>query len=141
MFEFVTKHKRLIQIAFVLLIVPPFAFFGLESYTRSIGGANEIASVGGIPVTLTSAQVAARYVGNPAMSMTNGLLRGFISEADANATIIPASFPIVGGRPLSSLLAGGTNACPGHSDKDTNNGVVGWWFYMNFPATRTTWID
>ena len=51
MFEFVTKHKRLIQIAFVLLIVPPFAFFGLESYTRSIGGANEIATVGGIPIT------------------------------------------------------------------------------------------
>ena len=28
MFNFVTKHKRLVQIAFVLLIVPPFAFFG-----------------------------------------------------------------------------------------------------------------
>jgi cysteine-rich repeat protein len=98
-------------------------------------------NLGGIPVRLTSAQVAARYVGNPATSMTNGLLRGFISEAEADATIIPASFPIVGGRPLSSLLAGGTNACPGYSDKDTNNGVVGWWFYMNFPATRTTWID
>jgi peptidyl-prolyl cis-trans isomerase D len=51
MFEFVTKHKRLIQVAFVLLIVPPFAFFGLESYTRSMGGANEIATVGGIPIT------------------------------------------------------------------------------------------
>ena len=36
MFEFVQKNKRLIQIALVLLIVPPFAFFGLESYTRSM---------------------------------------------------------------------------------------------------------
>src|SRR5688572_13565005 len=51
MFELVTKHKRLIQIAFVLLIVPPFAFFGLESYTRSMSGANEIATVEGIPIT------------------------------------------------------------------------------------------
>jgi peptidyl-prolyl cis-trans isomerase D len=51
MFDFVTKHKRLIQIAFVLLIVPPFAFFGLESYTRSIRGGTDIAMVGGVPVT------------------------------------------------------------------------------------------
>ncbi len=95
----------------------------------------------GIPITLSDAQVAARYVGNPASSMTNGLLRGFISEADANATIIPASFPIVGGQPLSSLLAGGAGACPSFSDKDTSGGVMGWWFYLNFPATRVTWMD
>jgi cysteine-rich repeat protein len=50
-------------------------------------------NLSGIPITLHDAQVAARYVGNPATSMANGLLRGFISEADANATIIPASFP------------------------------------------------
>ncbi len=98
-------------------------------------------NLSGIPITLYDAQVAASYVGNPATTMVNGLLRGFISEADADATIIPASFPIVGGQPLSRLLAGGTGACPSHSDKDTNNGVVGWWFYMNFPATRATWSD
>jgi cysteine-rich repeat protein len=96
-------------------------------------------NLGGIPVTLRNAQVAASYVGNPATTFTNGLLRGFISEADANATIIPASFPIVGGKPLSSLLAGGTGACPSFSDKDTNAGVPGWWFYLNFPATRVPW--
>lgn len=98
-------------------------------------------SIGGIPITLHDAQIAAQYVGNPATSMANGLLRGFISETDANATIIPASFPIVGGKPLSSLLPGGTGACAGYSDKDTDNGVVGWWFYMNFPATRVMWTD
>ena len=46
-------------------------------------------TLSGIPITLQNAQVAARYVGNPATSMANGLLRGFISEAQANATIIP----------------------------------------------------
>jgi peptidyl-prolyl cis-trans isomerase D len=51
MFDFVTKHKRWIQVAFVILIVPPFAFFGLESYTRSVRGGNDLASVGGIPIT------------------------------------------------------------------------------------------
>lgn len=98
-------------------------------------------NLGGIPVTLRNAQVSASYVGNPATLLANGLLRGFISEADANATIIPASFPIVGGKPLSSLLAGGMGACPTYSDKDTNNGMSGWWFYLNFPATRVPWTN
>src|SRR5512132_4208065 len=51
MFHFITKHKKLVQIAFVLLIVPPFAFFGLESYTRSIRGGNDLATVGGVTIT------------------------------------------------------------------------------------------
>lgn len=100
--------------------------------------------LGGIPITLRDARVAATYVGNPAQTMSNGLLIGFISEADANNTIIPASFPLVGGKPLSELLPGGDppgngvncENANGHSDKDVNNGTMGWWFYMNFPATR-----
>lgn len=98
--------------------------------------------LGGIPITLRDARIAATYVGNPATTLSNGLLMGFISEADANATIIPQSFPLVGGKPLSELLPGGdppgpNNAnCAGHSDKDIHNGVMGWWFYLNFPATR-----
>lgn len=95
--------------------------------------------LGGIPITLRDARVAATYVGNPATTLSNGLLMGFISEADANATIIPSSFPLVGGDPLSSLLPGGNGNCRNsvpHSDKDVNNAVMGWWFYLNFPAVR-----
>jgi peptidyl-prolyl cis-trans isomerase D len=51
MFEFVQKNKRLIQIALVLLIVPPFAFFGLESYTRSMSAADDVATVDGMGIT------------------------------------------------------------------------------------------
>jgi len=51
MFDFVTKHKRWIQLSFVLLIVPPFAFFGMESYTRSMRGGSDIATVDGVPIT------------------------------------------------------------------------------------------
>jgi cysteine-rich repeat protein len=98
-------------------------------------------NLGGIPITLHDARVAATYVGSPATSLANGLLMGFISETDANNTIIPNTFPLVGGKPLSSLLAGGTNACPMYSDKDTDNGVVGWWFYLNFPADKVPWSD
>ena len=100
----------------------------------------------GIPITLTSARIAATYSGTPATQLLNGLLIGFISEADANATIIPSSFPIVGGKPLSLLLPGGDppgsdKNCSSYSDKDTNNGVVGWWFYLNFRATRVPWTS
>jgi peptidyl-prolyl cis-trans isomerase D len=51
MFDFVHKNKRLIQVILGLMIVP-FAFFGLESYTRSMGGANDIANVDGQNVTV-----------------------------------------------------------------------------------------
>jgi peptidyl-prolyl cis-trans isomerase D len=50
MFELIQKRKRLAQIVLALLIIP-FAFFGLESYTRSIGGKDDVASVNGAPIT------------------------------------------------------------------------------------------
>jgi cysteine-rich repeat protein len=98
-------------------------------------------NLGGIPITLNDARLAATYVGSPATSLTNGLLMGFISQTDAENTIIPTTFPLVGGMPLSSLLAGGMNACPTYSDMDTDNGVAGWWFYLNYPATKVPWTD
>ncbi len=94
--------------------------------------------LGGIPITLRNAQIGATYVGNPAANLVNGLVRGFISETDANNTIIPASFPQVGGQPLSSLLPGGVGNCRSAtaSDKDVHESVVGWWFYFNFTAAQ-----
>lgn len=96
-----------------------------------------VLDLGGIPAQLTGAQIAATFVANPATSLTNGVLRGFISETDANNTIIPAGFPLVGGMPLSSLLPGGSGNCASHSDKDIKDGVTGWWLYLNFTAPRT----
>ena len=112
----------------------------------STGATTVTFDLSGIAITLTDARIAATYSGTPAQQLLNGLLIGFISEADANATIIPASFPLVGGKPLSTLLPGGDppgpdKNCSTHSDKDTNNGVVGWWFYLNFRATRAPWTE
>jgi hypothetical protein len=95
----------------------------------------------GIPITLHDARVAATFSGSPATQVVNGLLEGFISETDANNTILPASLPLVGGKPLSTLLAGGSGSCPTFSDKDTDNGVVGWWFYLNYTAPTVPWSD
>ncbi len=92
--------------------------------------------LGGIPAQLSGAQIAATFVNNPATNLANGLLRGFISEVDANNTIIPATVPVIGGRALSSLLPGGTGNCAGFSDKDVRAGVPGWWIYLNYVAPK-----
>jgi len=51
MFSIVHKHKRLLLVALLLFIVPPFAFFGLESYTSALGGGDEVAMVEGNPIS------------------------------------------------------------------------------------------
>lgn len=50
MFDFVAKHKRILQIVLGLTIIP-FAFFGLESYTRSVGSGQNVAMVEGSAIT------------------------------------------------------------------------------------------
>ena len=47
MFDFVTKHKRLLQFVLALMIVPPFAFWGIQWTQRETAGVGEVASVGG----------------------------------------------------------------------------------------------
>ena len=49
MFDFDRKHKRLMQVILGLVILP-FAFFGVESYQRYFGLANEVAEVDGSPI-------------------------------------------------------------------------------------------
>jgi hypothetical protein len=58
------------------------------------------------------------------------MMRGFLRESDANTILLPAAVPLVGGRPLSVLLKGGTGSCATGSDKDSLDGVPGWWFYI-----------
>lgn len=96
--------------------------------------------ISGIQVPLTDVQIGATYVGNPATGLSNGLLRGFISEADADNITLPMSLPLIGGDPLSSVLAGGTGACANHDDRDVgpDGTTMGWWFYLNFPADQVS---
>ncbi|MBK9032872.1 MAG: hypothetical protein IPL61_16640 [Myxococcales bacterium] len=107
----------------------------------SAGPVTVTITLAGIPITLRDSRIAATYSGNPATTTVNGLLMGFISEADANATILPSTLPLVGGQPLSSLLPGGMGNCSSRDDRDMNGTVRGWWFYLNFTAPRATWID
>jgi peptidyl-prolyl cis-trans isomerase D len=50
MFDFVAKHKRLLQVVLAVAIIP-FAFFGLESYTNTLTSSNDIAVVDGVPIS------------------------------------------------------------------------------------------
>lgn len=52
MFDFIRKHMRAMQFILVVLIVPSFAFFGIEGYTRlSDGGRTAVAEVAGQDIT------------------------------------------------------------------------------------------
>jgi peptidyl-prolyl cis-trans isomerase D len=49
MFDYIQKNKRLAQVVLALLMIP-FAFFGLESYTGSMGARDDVATVDGVGI-------------------------------------------------------------------------------------------
>ena len=50
MFDFITRHKRAVQILLFLFLVPPFVFFGVDRM-QSPGGAETVAAVGDYRIT------------------------------------------------------------------------------------------
>ncbi len=61
MFDFIRKHMRAMQFMLVVLIVPSFAFFGIEGYTRlSEGGRMTVAEVAGQDITQSELEAAHR---------------------------------------------------------------------------------
>ena len=98
------------------------------------------------PLSLKDAYIAATYSGDPATGLVNGMLRGFLTEVNANSTILPASLAVVGGMPISSLLRGGVECCsqpsPATGDKDIGpGGAAGWYVYFNFMATVVPYAE
>ena len=96
--------------------------------------------LGDIVVTLQDLQIAATFVGDPVSQLATGLIRGFLTEADADTLLLPPDLPVVGGMPISVLLPGGTGNCAAGDDRDTHSGMSGWWFYFNFTADRVTYF-
>ncbi|MFZ6658236.1 SurA N-terminal domain-containing protein [Undibacterium sp. TJN19] len=60
MFEYIRTHQRLMQFLLLLIIFPSFAFFGIESYTRSRGGDTAVATVAGSPISQQDFDAALR---------------------------------------------------------------------------------
>ena len=83
--------------------------------------------------SLSRATFGARYDSNPATQLQTGLIRGFLTQADATAARLPTTIAIVGGRTIASLLR--------TADQDRlNDGTVGWWFYLNFTASPVRYV-
>lgn len=59
MFDAVRNNKKIVQI-FLALITLPFAFFGVESYVRSVGSGDDVATIGDVKVTQQQFQQALR---------------------------------------------------------------------------------
>ncbi len=95
----------------------------------------------GLALPLVDVQLGATFGPSPTDQLVNGLIRGFLPEAVADSIQIPLPDPPGGTVALSSLLPGGTGFCTGaigstRNNKDTYQGVSGWWFYFNFTANR-----
>ena len=99
--------------------------------------------MGPVTLALKQTQVAATYSGNPATGLVNGLLRGFLSEADAEAAALPAAYvSLLHAETLAGLLAGGDGACANHDARDSlADGTRGWWFYLSFTSTKVTYTE
>ena len=52
MFDFIRNHQRWMQVVLLLLIVPSFAFFGVQGYTSFMSSEPELATVDGKGITL-----------------------------------------------------------------------------------------
>ncbi|MCS6799636.1 MAG: hypothetical protein NZ898_14165, partial [Myxococcota bacterium] len=67
-------------------------------------------TLGGIPITLRNASIGGEWSGSPATQIVDGLIRGFISERDANFAYIPSGttgMAAIDCQPLATLLPGG----------------------------------
>jgi hypothetical protein len=95
--------------------------------------------LGDQPLPLEDAQISAEVVGSGPDSFTKGLIRGFLREDVADSILLPASYPVLGGTPISKYLPGGTGCCSAKPDKDEHLGQPGWWFYLNFTAENVPW--
>lgn len=103
---------------------PPVSLPGAPCFSSDAEAFN--VALGDIDLAMEDARIAATYDADPATRLT-GLIRGFVSQATADAALIPDDVAVVGGQPISSLLVDG--------DKDTGpNGGDGWYFYLNFVA-------
>jgi hypothetical protein len=96
---------------------------------------DSITNLAGLELSLRAGRVAASFLSPPQSGLVSGLTRGFISEAVADSILIPADVPVIGNRPLSSLLKGGSGSCASGDDRDQHEGETGWWFYFNFVAS------
>lgn len=109
------------------IVLPTAPCFSSDAETFTV-------DLGGVELGMIDARIAATYMGAEPTSMTNGLIRGYVTEEVADNAIIPEDTLLVGGEPLSSILK--------DEDMDTGpNGESGWWFYLHFTASTADYSE
>jgi peptidyl-prolyl cis-trans isomerase D len=73
MFDYVARHKRLMQIFLAIVIVPTFAFFGIQSYDRVFSSGDAVAEVAGQKISVPEFQRA--------LEQQRDNLRGMLGKA------------------------------------------------------------
>jgi hypothetical protein len=126
-------------------VVSPTAPSGGTCFAASVGTLT-IPILGGI--TLVDSWIGGEWFDSPATEIRDGLIRGFLPEATANAILVPegtTGIDSIDGEPLSELLRGGVGSCsqpsPAAGDKDMHMGASGWFFYLNFTSARAPYIE
>ena len=72
MFDFVDKHKRLIMLVLMLLIIPPFAMFGIETYFTGRDVGQAVARVGDYTISQDEFSVGLRDQQRAMQRMSEG---------------------------------------------------------------------
>jgi len=86
----------------------------------------------GLHLPLEDVVGAARSRGEPSEGLVEGVVRGFLREADADAALIETR---LGAGALSEFLPGGHHNCAHGDDRDLGpDGSRGWYVYLNFTA-------
>lgn len=96
----------------------------------------------GTIIPLSRARIAATFAQPNNDRLTDGLIVGFIDEATANTVSFPTDIPVLGGKTLASVLAGGAGSCQqNRDDRDVlPDGTRGWWFYLDFTADQVPFL-
>ncbi len=96
---------------------------------------DSVTMLGEVLLTLLNAQLGFGW-SLDGSQLVPGLNRGFLRETDADNTPLPADLPLIGGQPLSSILAGGQGSCAPGDDRDILAGETGWWFYLEVTSEQ-----
>jgi hypothetical protein len=96
--------------------------------------------LGTLTLPLKNTQFAGTFTGGPPPSnIQGGLMYGFLTQADADATNLPENIPPVAqlaidaGAPLSTILR--------ESEQSEVDGVKGWWFAVTYTAKTLAFAD
>ncbi len=91
-----------------------------------------------VQIPLSQTRIAATWDDDPASNIVGGLIRGFLSEEDAESTLIDPTTAFIGGQNLKQSF--GSDLSMGDCDtRDDNDGVMGYWVYLAFEAETVPW--